>query len=110
MKQYVIDELRIDDQRKIEAYLDAHLETSAMRGLFRIALPEELYTAKQARHHQCQPFYFAVELEDNRITYEMLVRSDSQIRCDCIAYADKRQCNWLIEQAEAMLKMLDVAV
>ncbi len=106
MKQYVIDELSVEDHNKIKTYLDENSDHGAVSGIYQMPLPEKLLNARQMRHTQCQPFYFAIELENNRITYEFLVRSANQIRCDCIAYADERQYNWLIRKADAMIEPL----
>jgi len=110
MKQYVIDELRVEDQNKIKTYLNENSDTGGVDGIYRLPLPQKILNARQTRHTQCHPFYFAIELEDSCITYEFLVRSANQIRCDCIAYADERQCNWLIRKADAMLEQLGISV
>jgi len=113
MKQYVIDELSVEDQSKIKIWMDKNAEHGAVAGIYRLPLPKDLLNARQTQHSECQPFYFAIELpktgsEVNRITYEFLVRSANKIRCDCIAYADKNQYNWLIGKADAMLEKLGV--
>ena len=110
MKQYVIDELSDEDQEKIKTYLDKNAEQGTVAGIYKLPLPEKLLNATQKRHTKCQPFYFAIELENHRITYELLVRSANQIRCDCIAYADERQCRWLIREADAMLEKLALVI
>jgi len=110
MKQYVIDELSVEDLNKIKTYLDENSDTGAVAGIYRLPLPKKLFNAEQTQHTQCQPFYFAIELENNRITYEFLVRSANQIRCNCIAYADERQYNWLIRKVDAMLEQLEVVI
>ncbi len=113
MKQYVIDELSVENHNKIKTYLDENSEHGAVAGIYRLPLPEKLLNAEQTRHTQCQPFYFAIELAktkigDSRITCEFLVRSANQIRCDCIGYADEHQYNWLIRKIDAMLELLKV--
>ena len=110
MKQYIIDELSVEDLNKIKTYLDENSDTGAVTGIYRLPLPQKLLNAYQTQHTQCQPFYFAIELENSRVTYEFLVRSAKQIRCDCIAYADKRQYNWLIRKVDAMLEQLEVVI
>jgi len=106
MKQYVIDELSIEDLNKIKTYLDKNLDTGAVTGVYRLPLPEKLLNTDQMQHPQCQPFYFSIELENSRVNFEFLVRSAKQIRCNCIAYADERQYNWLIRKADAMIEPL----
>ncbi len=110
MKQYVIDELKVEDQNKIKSYLDANFDSGAVAGIYRLPLPQNLLNDEQARHTRCQPFYFAIDLENSCITYEFLVRSANKIRCHCIGYADERQYNWLIRKIDAMLETLEVVI
>ncbi len=108
MKQYVIDELSVEDLNNIKTYLDDNSDHGAVEGVYQLPLPEKLLNAEQTQHTLCQPFYFAIELENSRIAYEFLVRSANRIRCNCIAYANKQQYNWLISKVDAMLEQLEV--
>ncbi|QTA85243.1 hypothetical protein [Desulfonema magnum] len=108
MKQYVIDELRIKDYEKIKAYLEMNFGSSQMGGIYWIPLDENIFTDVQAEHKQCQPFYFAVELEPDRMVCELLVRTQNRIRCDCINYATESQRNWLIRLVEDIFDQLEI--
>ena len=110
MKQYVVDELRIEDHRTIKAYLDAHFETSGLGGSYRLPLPEEMLASEQAAHVACRPLYFAVTLEAVQLTAELLVRTNQRLRCSCMGYADASQRNWLISTIDAILDRLGVIV
>jgi hypothetical protein len=87
MKQYVIDELRPADYEKILAYLDKNLDASGIDGIYWIPLGRDILSNVQAEHTECQPFYFAVNLEQTVMACELLVRSKNTIRCNCIGYA-----------------------
>lgn len=106
MKHYVIDELRPKDYDLVRKHLEKHLEVSGMEGLYWMPLKEEILTNLQAEHAECGPFYFAVALEPNQLSCELLVRTRKKLQCDCIAYATERQRNWIINWADNLFTLL----
>lgn len=108
MKQYVIDALRYPDYEKLKAYLDETLGQPEIGGLYWIPLDPSLYSDVQIAHADCAPFFMALELEEARLSGELLVRTRNRIRCDCIHYADKRQRDWLIQQMEEIFEKLAI--
>ena len=110
MKQYLIDELRLGDYEKIKSYLDDNTKKSPVEGLYWIPLAPEQLAESQAAHPECGPHYFALELQEDRIACELLVRAEQVIRCSCIGYATAAQRNWLIDCIDAILEKLDISV
>ena len=110
MKQYVIDELRPEDYEQLKAYLDEHYGPSRIGGIYWIPFEEEYLSEIQIEHKDCQPFYFAVDLESNRIACELLVRTQKKVRCDCIRYATQLQRNRIIHIIDAILEKLSIIV
>lgn len=110
MKQYVIDELRIEDHEKIKTYFDDHFKVSEIGEIYWVHLDPEMLSEIQVSHHECKPFYFAVELEPDKISCELLVRTGNRIRCDCIRYATESQRNWLICLIDTILEKLEIHV
>ena len=108
MKQYVIDELRYQDYERIQAYFDEFFGESDLGGIYWLPLDPEMLTEVQAAHTSCQPFYFALELAQDRLSCELLVRTRNRIRCDCIAYANEPQRNWIIKVIDIVLEKLEV--
>ena len=108
MKQYVIDELRPADFEKIKDYLSTHFEGSGVDNLFRVPVNEDILTNVQCQHKTCQPYYFAVELEPGRVSCELLVRTGSRIKCDCIQYATENQRNWFISLIDSVFDRLEI--
>ncbi len=108
MKQYVIDELRPDDHRKLKAYLDAKHAAAGFDGLYWMPLDEQMLETVQKEHSDCQPFYFALELFPDRLACEMLVRTNQRSRCQCIQYASERQRNWLVQAVDSIFSMLEI--
>jgi hypothetical protein len=108
MKQYVIDELRPADAVKLKDYLDTYLQRAGVDGIYWLGLANELLNPIQADHAECGPFYLAVELTDQRLACELLVRAVNRIRCNCIGYATETQRNWLIQTIDAIFEMLKI--
>ncbi|MBU1193916.1 MAG: hypothetical protein KKE62_05460 [Proteobacteria bacterium] len=110
MKQYLIDGLRPGDHKKLKQYLGEHLESSPLGGIYWLEIDRQLLTSVQKEHTQCYPHVFALQLEENFLSCELLVRIQKNIKCDCMAYATKEQRNWLIEQADAILEKLGISI
>lgn len=108
MKQYLIDELRPPDHAKIKAHLDANFRLDSIGGIYWIPLEKGLLRGIQKEHLGCQPHYFAVDLEADRLSCEFLVRTRDRLRCDCICYADQKQRNWIIDFIDDLLDKLAI--
>jgi hypothetical protein len=106
MKQYVIDQLRPNDYFKIKAYLDMNLRLSGIPDIYWLILPQEMLEGNQAEHAGCQPLYFALELSQSALSCELLVRTLSHVRCDCMRYASLAQRNWLIQTIDDICDQL----
>ena len=108
MRQYRIDELRPKQYEQIRDYLDAHYGPSHMEGLYWIPLEEDLLDEVQAAHHDCRPFWFALELRPHSVSVELLVRTRNRVRCDCIRYANAAQRESIIRFADTMFETLKI--
>ena len=108
MKQYVIDELRPADYEKLKEYLDENFNSSEIDGIYWIRLAQENLTDMQTEHTECQPFYFAVELTPDIMACELLIRTKSRVRCDCISYATEKQLSWLIRFVDVIFDKLKI--
>ena len=67
MKQYVIDELRPEDHKKIKKYLDKTYGSAEMGGIYWLPIATEVLTEIQHEHRGCQPFFVAIDLEEKTI-------------------------------------------
>jgi hypothetical protein len=108
MKQYVIDDIRAGDLVKLKDCLDRLSNKSCFDGLYWIPLQVDLLTDEQKNHNDCQPYYFALELVDNRLCCELLVRTNQTIRCKCMGYATEQQRNWLINFIDGIIENLRI--
>ena len=109
MKQYVIDELRPEDHKALEEYLNQEFGKDTMDGIYWIPVDSGLLTTIQAKHENCRPHYLALDLEPDRLACELLVRTKSRMRCDCIQYATESQRNWLIDLIDNIFDRLGIA-
>jgi hypothetical protein len=110
MKQYVLDQLRESDYYRIKDYLDEHMDKTVFEEIYQLELPRDLYTATQAAHAECQPFYFAISLTRNQVSFEWLIRSRETLRCECISYASRAQRDYIIDLADGILQKLNIRI
>jgi hypothetical protein len=110
MKQYVVDQLRHGDFEKLKAYLGQNFGEAAIGGIYWVPIDAGLLTPLQAEHVGCQPFHAALELQEDRLAVELLVRSPHRIRCNCIAYATEAQRESLVRLVDDMLELLEISV
>jgi hypothetical protein len=108
MKSYVIDELRYPDYEKLKTYLDEVYGQDTLGGLYWLPLPEKQLGPVQKSHDACRPFYLALELLEDRLVCELLVRTRERVRCDCIAYATSGQREWLIGVVDGIFDKLEL--
>lgn len=110
MKQYVVDQLRYSDYEKIKGWLDQRFGPAAMGAVYWVPIAAGQLTAMQAAHGECQPFFAALELQEERLSLELMIRTQQRVRCACIAYATEEQRNALIRMVDDMLTALDISV
>lgn len=108
MKQYVVDELRLEDYQKVKKHLDKTLQAGSIDGVYWVPIEAILLTPDQAEHTDCHPLCFAVDLEPEQLTCELLLRTQNRIRCSCIGYATEKQRNWVIQFVDAIFERLDI--
>ncbi len=106
MKQYLLDEIRRDDLEPIRAYLNGHAAPSSLEGIWWVDLSEDLLGPEQYAHAEHRPFRFAVELGDDFLRFEFLIRSRETMRCACIAYATRPQRDFILAFADRLVEDL----
>ena len=104
MRQYVIDQLSKEERANIDSYLKRSLKPGPVEGLYWIELPQDLLSGDQREHEDCGPFLLAVELEAESASFELLVRSHSNLHCSCIAYATPSQREFVLRFVDQMLE------
>ena len=103
MRQFLVDEFSREERANIDSYLKRTLKSGPIDGLFWLAVPLDLLGAEQVGHDECGPFYFAVELGEDVLRFELLVRSQTNLHCSCIAYASPAQRDFVLKFADTLL-------
>lgn len=106
MRQYFLDEIRKTDIPRIRDYLNEHAAASRLEGVWWVDLQEDLLSPEQYAHRDCRPFRFAVELGDNFVRFEFLIRSEQTMRCSCIGYATRVQRDFILAFADKLVAEL----
>ncbi|WP_136795360.1 hypothetical protein [Desulfosediminicola ganghwensis] len=104
MRQFVIDELSPMERDNIDSYLKRTLTAGPMIGLYWIVLTPDLLSEAQQGHEDHGPFYLAVEVEQYRVRFELLVRSHSNLHCSCIAHATPIQRQFVLDYIDRMVQ------
>jgi len=104
MRQYVIDQLSREERANIENYLKRTLQPGPVAGVFWIEVPQDLLSEDQRRHDECAPFFLGVELTAEAVCFELLVRSQTNLHCSCIAYASAAQRDFVLRIADKMVQ------
>lgn len=108
MRQLLIDDLSPQERDSLERYLTKSLKASPVEGMFWLALPDNLLGEKQRGHRECGPFYFGVELGPARISFELLIRSESNLHCSCIGYADRAQRDFVLAFVDRLVSEAEI--
>ena len=103
MRQIMVDELTREERDNIDSYLKRTLKPGPLVGLYWMTVPQDLLAEAQQGHEQCGPFYVAVELEEDKIRFELLIRSQTNLHCSCIAYATQAQRDFVLRFVDTML-------
>ena len=103
MRQFVVDELSRQECDNIDSYLTRTLRKGPMEGLFWLELPRDMWAEAQQGHDECGPFYFGVVVGEDEVCFELLVRSQSTLHCECIAHATAQQREFVLRFADTLL-------
>jgi hypothetical protein len=106
MRQLVLDEINRADLPRLRDYLHGHATASSLEGIWWVDLPEDLLSPSQFEHQECRPFRFAVELGDDFVRLEFLIRSREKMRCTCIDYATRAQRDFILAYADRLVEDL----
>lgn len=103
MRQLLIDDLSPQERDNLEHYLKRTLGPGLIEGMFWLPLPPDLLGEAQCGHESCGPFHFGIELSKDKLSFELLVRSQANLHCSCICYASPAQRDFLFRFVDNML-------
>lgn len=104
MRQIVIDEISPMEHDNIDSYLKRTLKQGPMIGLYWIELTNDLLSEAQIGHEEHGPFYMAVEITRKEVRFELLVRSETNLHCSCIAHATATQREFVLNFIDTMVR------
>jgi len=104
MRQFVIDELSPMERDNIDSYLKRSIKQGPMIGLYWIQLPEDLLSEVQREHTHHGPFHMGVEVTNTSVKFELLVRSQVNLHCSCIAHATPTQRQFVLDFIDRMVQ------
>lgn len=111
MRAYLIDELQPEDVNRIAELLTRKGYAGSLEGIFYLPVPEALLSPEQQEHlAECGPFILPLEIGEDWVRLELLVRARSILRCSCVAYAHPALREHMIDSLDALVKDLDIAV
>ncbi|OIP51375.1 MAG: hypothetical protein COZ12_06705 [Deltaproteobacteria bacterium CG_4_10_14_3_um_filter_60_8] len=96
MRQILIDDLSREEWAVVDNFLKRNARPGPIDGMYWLPLPAELLSATQQEHGDCAPFCCGIELGEAAVAFELLVRSQAKLHCDCIAYATPEQRAFLL--------------
>jgi hypothetical protein len=103
MRHYQLDELSRSDVPRIRDYLHQHATASRLEDIWWVDLPEDLLSPEQFAHQDHRPFRFAVELGEDYLRFEFLIRSLQTMRCSCIGFATRQQRDFILAFADRLV-------
>lgn len=111
MRAYIIDELESDAVERFQNHIATKTDAASLGGLYWLNLPENLLSEEQREHaEECGPHAFGIEIGENSVTLELLVRGRGRMRCSCVTYADHDQRTWGMDTVDNFFKELDIPV
>lgn len=111
MRNYTIDELEPEAVGRIAKALDSRGMNASMDGMYWLELPTALLSDLQREHApQCGPFCLGIEVLEDGVQMELLVRARQILRCDCVAYATPEQRAYAMDELDRTLRELDIPV
>jgi hypothetical protein len=107
MRQYVLDEIEIEEMGRVQGWLAERADLSGVEGLYWVNFQSDMLSQTQFEHKGCQPHCFAIELGKDSVKFELLVRSRLNYRCRiCQVYASPQQRQFILEFADRMVSDL----
>lgn len=109
MRTYVLDQIDHNDMPRVRAWIEERAELSGIEDLYWVNFQPDMLTATQFDHKGCQPHCFAIELGEDFVKFELLIRSRMNHRCRlCSTYASEQQRRFILEFADRLVSDLSL--
>ena len=109
MRSYYIDGFVPGELERLVERLDSMELSAGVEDLYWLPVPQNLLTPIQKKHEQgCGPHVLALEILDEALRLELLVRARNKLRCDCVAYAEQNLVNHMTNYLHGLLDELKI--
>jgi len=109
MRSYCLDEFVPGELERLAERLDSMGLSAGMDELYWLPVPHNLLTPIQKTHErECGPYVLALEILDESLRLELLVRARNKLRCDCVAYAEQELVEYIISYVHGLLDELKI--
>ncbi|MEG2139836.1 MAG: hypothetical protein RRY20_03505 [Bilophila sp.] len=107
MRTYTIDELDATTVQHLEERLLEAGYASDIEKLFWLPLEEDQLSALQQEHKEsCGPHCLALEVLEDGVRLELLIRAKGRMRCECVHYASPETQQAVIARLNALLEAI----
>ena len=103
MRYFMIDDLSKEERVVVENFLKRNATPGPIENLFWLQVPDDLLEETQREHRDCGPFFFGIELQDESVAFELLVRSQATLHCQCIAYTSPAQRDYMLAFVDRLI-------
>ena len=109
MRAYRIDDLTPQDVALLKERLNALHLAGSVEGMYWLPVAAEHLSPLQREHLPlCGPYALALEVEEDCLHLELLVRARNQLRCACVHYASPELRAHMLQYMDDMLRELHI--
>lgn len=109
MRSYRIEDLTEKDVAALRTRLEALELHSGMDDMYWLPVGEQHLSAVQHEHAaQCGPYAMALELTEDALHLELLVRARNKLRCECVHYASPELEAHMMRYVDDTLRQLNI--
>ena len=107
MRIYTIDQLTENDVRLLTERLKSLNLQAGIEGIYWLPVPESMLAPVQKEHLQsCGPYCLALEVDEQALHLELLVRGMGRVTCQCLGFASEQLRDHMIAFVEDTLQEL----
>ena len=109
MRAYLVEDLPPELCRRLADFAQERGYASSLEGLFWLPVPESLWSPLQREHAaRYGPYAVSLEIGEDSLRLELLVRARNRLHCDCVAPADSATRQALIDRLEELISECDL--
>lgn len=104
MDEVVFDQISTQALENAENKLKSLGFSSSIPGIFWLPVSSEFLSKTQVEHaKECGPYMLAVEIVDNKLVLETLVRASNRMHCNCMELASPALLDHMTDYLNSLL-------